>query len=96
MTSLAEAVSRFGSVVRDAGGEIFGIERAPSFDGRPGEKLQIGTPDGFVKVAILLDQPDINAVLRERTAVLVEHANDLRKQSLVALGTAGRPAGGRR
>ena len=95
MTSLADAVIKFGPVVRSAGGEIFGIERAPSFDGRPGEKLQIGTPDGFVKVAVLLDQPDIDAVLRERTAILVEHADHLRKHSLAALATAGRPAGRR-
>ena len=94
MTSFTEAVSIFGPIVRNAGGEIFGIEKSPAFDGRPREKLQIGTPDGFVKVAVPLDQPDINAVLRERTSVLVEHANELRKHSLVALGgrrvTAGR------
>jgi len=30
MTSLVEAERKFGHVVRDAGGAIFGIERAPS------------------------------------------------------------------
>ena len=78
MTSLAEAENRFGAVVRGAGGTIVGIERTPSACNRQEEKLQIGTPDGFVRIAVLLNQPDIDAVLRERTAVLVRHAEELR------------------
>ena len=50
MTSLAEAESKYGHVVQNAGGQIFGIERATSV-GRQEEKLKIGTPDGFVKIA---------------------------------------------
>ena len=57
MTSLAEAENKFGRLVRGAGGAIFGIETAPSFGGRQEEKLQIGTLDGFVKMAVLLNQP---------------------------------------
>ena len=78
MTSLIEAESKFGSVVRGAGGAIFGIEKAPFVGSRQEEKLQIGTPDGFVKIAVLLNQPDIDAVLRERTSILVRHASELR------------------
>ncbi len=74
MTKLAEAVSKFGHVVRSAGGEIFGIERTLGPASRSAEKLQIGTPDGFLKIAVRLDQPDIDAVLRERTSLLVRHA----------------------
>ena len=48
MTSLVEAERKFGHVVRDAGGAIFGIERAPSVGSKDEEKLQIGTADGFV------------------------------------------------
>ena len=70
MTSLAEAENKFGRVVRGAGGAIFGVERAPSFGGRQEEKLQIGTLDGFVKMAVLLNQPNINLVLRERRSVM--------------------------
>ena len=96
MTSLAEAVSKFGHVVRSAGGEIFGIEQAPIVGNRPEEKLRIGTPDGFLKVAVLLNQPNIDMVLHERTAVLVKHAGELRKHSLSTLTTSlepGRPTG---
>ena len=78
MTSLAEAEGKFGDVVRSAGGAIFGIETGPSVGSRLEEKLQIGTPDGFVRIAVLLNQPDIDAVLRERTAILVMHADELR------------------
>jgi len=51
MTSLAEAENRFGHVVRGAGGVIFGIEKDAFVHE---EKLQIGTPDGFVKMASFL------------------------------------------
>jgi hypothetical protein len=85
MTNLAEAEGKFGRVVRDAGGAIFGIERGPSIGSRYAEKLQIGTPDGFVKIAILLNQPNIDAVLREQTAVLVRHAGELRTAAHPAL-----------
>ena len=97
MTSLAEAENKFGRVVRGAGGAIFGVERAPSFGGRQEEKLQIGTLDGFVKIAVLLNQPNINGVLRERTALLVQHARELRAPVHPALGvspSAGAPAEG--
>ena len=63
MTSLAEAESKYGHVVQSAGGQIFGIERAASVD-RQAEKLTIGTPDGFIKIDVVLNQPDIDVVLR--------------------------------
>ncbi len=88
MTSLAEAVSKFGQVVRSAGGEVFGIERTLGPASRPVEKLQIGTPDGFIKIAICLDQPDMDAVLRERTAVLVKHADQLRTPPRPTIATS--------
>ena len=88
MTSLTEAETKFGRVVRGAGGAIFGIELAPSFGGRQEEKLQIGTLDGFVKIAVLLNQPNINGVLRERTALLVQHARELRAPVHPALGVS--------
>jgi hypothetical protein len=87
MTSLAEAESKYGHVVHSAGGQIFGIERAASVD-RQAEKLTIGTPDGFVKIDVVLNQPDIDAVLRERTADVVKHARELRAPSSRALGAA--------
>ena len=85
MTSLAEAENRFGTVVRDAGGAIFGIESVPCIGSRQGEKLQIGTPDGFVRIAVPLNQPNIDAVLREQTAILVKHAGELRSPAHRAL-----------
>ncbi len=88
MTSLAEAESKFGPVVRDAGGAIYGIEATPSVGGRQEEKLRIGTLDGFVKMAVSLNQPDIEAVLRERTAVLVKHADELRAPTHPALASS--------
>src|SRR5271165_3140600 len=63
MTSLAEADSKFGDVVRGAGGAIFGIEKSPSIGSRQNEKLQIGTADGFVKIAVRLEQPYIDEAL---------------------------------
>src|SRR6516225_4928730 len=81
MTSLAEANSKFGDVVGDAGGAIFGVEKGPVVGSRQEEKLQIGTPDGFVKLAVLLNQPNIDTVLREKTGDLVRHAEQLRKSS---------------
>ena len=87
MTSLAEAESKYGHVVQSAGGQIFGIEKAASAGvGRQEEKLKIGTPDGFVKIDVVLNQPDIDAVLRERTAGVVRHARELRTPSPPALG----------
>jgi hypothetical protein len=91
MTSLAEAESRFGHVVRGAGGAIFGIEKGPSVGSRQEERLQIGTPDGFVKIAVPLSQPNIDAVLGERTAILVKHAEELRKSSRLMLPSSSRP-----
>jgi hypothetical protein len=91
MTSLAEAEGKFGDVVRSAGGAIFGIETGPSVGSRLEEKLQIGTPDGFVKIAVCLGQPNIDAVLRERTAVLLRHADELRKNSRLMHDSSLRP-----
>ena len=88
MTSLAEAESKFGDVVRRAGGAIFGLEKSPSIGSRQDEKLQIGTTDGFVKIAVSLNHPDIDAVLRERTAILVMHAEELRKSSRLIYGSS--------
>lgn len=87
MTSVAEAETKYGGVVRGAGGQIFGIERAGCV-GREEEKLTIGTPDGFVKMGVALNQPDIDAVLRERTAAIVEHARQLRTPAPPALGAS--------
>ena len=81
MTSLAEAENKFGHVVRGAGGAIFGIEVGPSVGSRSEEKLRIGTADGFVKIAVLLNQPNIDTILRELTAILVRHAEELRTSS---------------
>ena len=77
MTSLAEAESKYAHVVQSAGGQIFGIEKAASV-GRQEEKLKIGTPDGFVKIDVVPNQPNIDTVLRETTAVVVKHARELR------------------
>jgi hypothetical protein len=84
MTSLAEAESKHGPVVQSAGGQIFGIERTAV--GTRGEKLKIGTPDGFVKIDVALNQPDIDAVLHEKTAGVVNQARELRTPSPPALG----------
>ena len=85
MTSLAEAENQYGDVIQSAGGKIFGIEMSLSF-GRQEEKLKIGTPDGFVKIDVVLSQPNIETVLRERTASVVKHAVELRMHSHPALG----------
>jgi len=90
MTNLAEAESKYGHVVESAGAQIFGIERAASF-GLPGEKLKIGTPDGFLKIDVVLNQPNIDAILRERAAGLVKHARELRMPSRSALRTPSLP-----
>jgi hypothetical protein len=87
MTSLAEAESKYAHVVQSAGGQIFGIEKAASV-GRQEDKLKIGTPDGFVKVDVVLNQPNIDAVLRETTAGVVKHARELRTPSPPALRAA--------
>jgi hypothetical protein len=89
MTSLPEAESKYGLVVRSAGGQIFGIERTAV--GRQEEKLKIGTPDGFVKTEVALNQPNIDAVLRERTAGVVEHARELRTPSPPTLVASSLP-----
>lgn len=88
MTSLADAENKFGRVVRGAGGAIFGIETAPWLGGRQEEMLQIGTLDGFVKMHVPLNQPNIARILRERTALLVKHANELRAPVHPALGVS--------
>jgi hypothetical protein len=87
MTSLAEAERKFGRVVRSAGGTIFGIVGIPSTGGRQIEMLQIGTVDGFVKIAVPLNQPNIDAVLRERTSLLLKHAGELRAPRHPPLGS---------
>ena len=91
MTNLAEAESKYGHVVESAGAQIFGIERAASF-GQPGEKLKIGTPDGFLKIDVILNQPNIDAVLRERTADVVKHARELRTPPRPSLGNSALPS----
>jgi hypothetical protein len=83
----SEGDRKFGDVVRSAGGAIFAPEMGPSVGSRQEEKLQIGTPDGFVKLAVLLHQPDIDAVLRERTMILIKHAEELRTASRPAVAT---------
>jgi hypothetical protein len=96
MTSLAEAESKYAHVVQSAGGQIFGIEKAASV-GRQEEKLKIGTPDGFVKIDVVLNQPNIDTVLRETTADVVKHARELRAPPPPALRTASsRPASAKR
>jgi len=87
MTSLAEAEGKYGHVVQSAGGQIFGIERT-AWCGRQEEKLKIGTPDGFLKLDVVLNQPNIDAVLRERTADVVKHARELRTPSRPALSAS--------
>jgi hypothetical protein len=89
MTSLAEAESKYGHVVQSAGGQIFGIERTAV--GTRAEKLKIGTPDGFVKIDVALNQPDIDAVLHEKTAGVVNQARELRTPSPPALGASFLP-----
>ena len=81
MTNIAEAESKYGRVVRNAGGQIFGIERTAS----------LGRQDGFVKIDVVLNQPNIDAVLRERTAGIVEQARVLRMPSPPALGISPLP-----
>jgi hypothetical protein len=93
MTTLAEAESRFGRTVRSVGGAIFGIERCPSIGSRYEEKLQIGTPDGFIKIAVGLNQPNIDAVLCERIADLIQRAAAMRTPSRPTLASSfGREA----
>jgi hypothetical protein len=87
MTSLAEAESKYAHAVQSAGGQIFGIEKAASV-GRQQEKLKIGTPDGFVTIDVVLNQPNIDAVLREATADVVKHARELRTPPPPALRAA--------
>jgi hypothetical protein len=83
MTSLAEAESKYGHMVQSAGGH--------ASVGRHAEKLTIGTPDGFIKIDVVLDQPDIDVVLRERTSGVVKHARELRTSSPPALGASSLP-----
>ena len=90
MTSLAEAESKYGHVVRDAGGQVLAIETAASF-GKQAEKLKIGTPDGFVTIDVVLNQPNIDAVLRERVADIVKHARELRTSSRPILDASSVP-----
>jgi hypothetical protein len=91
MTSLTDAESKYGHVVRSAGGQIFGIENTASC-GRLEEKLKIGTPDGFVKIDVVLNQPNIDAVLREKTTGVVRHALELRTSSRSTLGASSLPS----
>jgi hypothetical protein len=72
-------------VVQSAGGQIFGIEKTAAV-GSQAEKLKIETPDGFIKIDVVLNQPDIDAVLRERTEGVVRHARELRMPSPPAMG----------
>jgi hypothetical protein len=86
MTSLAEAESKYGQVVQSVGGQVFGIEKTVWL-GKQADKLKIGTPDGFVTIDVVLNQFNIDAILRERTADIVKHARELRTPSLPTLGT---------
>ena len=65
--------------------------KAPLLSAGRQEKLTIGTPDGFIKIDVVLNQPDIDAVLRERTAGVVKHARELRTPSPPALGASSLP-----
>jgi hypothetical protein len=87
MTSLAEAENKYAHVVQGAGGQIFGIEKAASV-GRQEEKRQIGTSDGFVQIDVVLNQPNIDAILRATTAGVVKHACELRTPPPPALRAA--------
>jgi hypothetical protein len=91
MTSLAEAENIYGQLVQSAGAQIFGIERPAPFS-REGEKLKIGTPDGFVKMDVRLNQPNIDLVLRETATGIVERARKLRAPSHPALGASSLPS----
>src|SRR3954452_25393128 len=44
-----------------------------------------------IKIDVVLNQPDIDAVLRERTAAVVKHARELRTPSPPALGGSALP-----
>jgi hypothetical protein len=87
MTSLAEAEGKYRSVVQSAGVRVFGIERS-AWCGRQEEKLTIGTPDGFLKVDVVLNQPDIDAILRARATDITKFARELRAHSLPSLSAA--------
>ena len=87
MTSLAEAESKYGHVVQSAGVRVLGIERT-AWCGRQEEKLKIGTPDGFLKLDVVLRQPDIDAILRARAADIAKYARELRTHSLPALSAS--------
>src|SRR5277367_4833527 len=91
MTSLAEAESKYGQVVRSVGGQVLGIEKTVWL-GKQTDKLKVGTPDGFVTVDVVLNQTNIDAILRERTADIVKHAGELRRHSLPALGNSSLPS----
>jgi hypothetical protein len=68
-------------------GKSSGLKKAASV-GRQEEKLKIGTPDGFVTIDVVLNQPNIDAVLRETTAEVVKHARELRTPPPPALRAA--------
>jgi hypothetical protein len=91
MTNLAEAESKYGQLVQSAGAQIFGIER-PALFGREGEKLKIGTPDGFVKIDVRLNQANIDLVLRETAVGIVERARKLRAPMHPTLGASSLPS----
>ena len=92
MTSLAEAEGKYGHVLQSAGVQIFGIERGARC-GRPEEKLKIGTLDGFLKLDVVLDRPDIDAVLCARAVEIAKYARELRTHSVPSLTASSlRPA----
>ena len=91
MTSLAEAESRFGRTVRSVGGSIFGIERCQSIGSSDEEKLWIGTPDGFIKIAVVLNQPNIDSILSEQAADLIKRAAAMRTPSRPTLASSFAP-----
>jgi hypothetical protein len=87
MTSLAEAEGKYGHVLQSAGVQIFGIERAARW-GRQEERLKIGTQDGFLKLDVVLNGPDIDLILRARAAEIAKYARELRSHSIPSLGAS--------
>jgi hypothetical protein len=87
MTSLAEAEAKYGHLVHTAGLQVFGIETSAWCGGQE-EKLKIGTLDGFLKLDVVLNQPDIDAVLRARAADIARYAHEIRTRALPSLSAS--------
>jgi hypothetical protein len=50
--------------------------------------LKIGTLDGFLKLDVVLNQPDIDAVLRARAADIARYAHEIRTRALPSLSAS--------